>query len=294
MTYFTPRICLQSAILLLCIAARADAAVAYRAAVVEHVPVFSLRPVQRAEALAIMNKNLAFYSSYAQEAASSNVQIIVFPEDGLYGSYFQNRSMVAPYLEEIPAVDSTRVNPCTNLNTGEVLTALSCLARKYSFHVVANMGEKVPFCPLARLDDGLMDVCAIVAVRSTAKDPDRQAVAVQEAVRRLTTAAQRSAAFQLHQGSARFFTGGANSSASYAKPGYTPGSLQANLRILAPLTHRRRDLRSHPPDRPVRRQARIPRRGRCAHRLHHPRHLIRREAPRPTHAADPRTDRQNP
>ena len=105
-------------------------------------------------------------------------------------------------------------------------------------------------------------VCAIVAVRSTAKDPDRQAVAVQEAVRRLTTAAQRSAAFQLHQGPARFFTGGANSSASYAKPGYTPGSLQANLRILAPLTHRRRDLRSHPPDRPVRRQDRIPRRGR--------------------------------
>jgi hypothetical protein len=79
-------------------------------------------------------------------------------------------------------------------------------------------------------------VCAIVAIRSTAKEPELQALAVQEAVRRLTIAAQRSSTLQLHQGPARFFVGGANSSALFSKSNYTPGALQTNLRILAPLT----------------------------------------------------------
>jgi hypothetical protein len=79
-------------------------------------------------------------------------------------------------------------------------------------------------------------LCAIVSVRSTAKDPERQAVAVQEAVRRLTTAVQRSSTFQLHQGPARFFGGGNNAASLLSKSSYNPQSLQTSLRVLCPLT----------------------------------------------------------
>ena len=79
-------------------------------------------------------------------------------------------------------------------------------------------------------------LCAIVSVRSTAKDPERQAATVQETVRRLTTAVQRSSTLQLHQGPARMFGGPSGSGALFSKPSYTPGSLQTNLRVLSPLT----------------------------------------------------------
>ena len=79
-------------------------------------------------------------------------------------------------------------------------------------------------------------LCAIVSVRSTAKDPERQAIAVQETVRRLTTAIQRSNTLQLHQGPARMFGGPTSSGALFSKPSYTPGSFQTNLRVLSPLT----------------------------------------------------------
>jgi len=79
-------------------------------------------------------------------------------------------------------------------------------------------------------------LCAIVSIRSTAKDTERQAVAVQEAVRRLTTAVQRSNTFQLHQGPARFSGGATNSASLFSKPSYSPQSLQTSLRVLCPLT----------------------------------------------------------
>jgi len=79
-------------------------------------------------------------------------------------------------------------------------------------------------------------LCANVSIRSTLKEPERQAVAIQEIVRRLTTAVQSSNTFQLHQGPARIF--GGSSSASYlsSRSNTTPGSLQTNLRVLYPLT----------------------------------------------------------
>jgi hypothetical protein len=79
-------------------------------------------------------------------------------------------------------------------------------------------------------------LCAIVSVRSTAKDPERQAIAVQETVRRLTTALQRSSTLQLHQGPARMFGGPTGAGTLLSKPSYTPGSFQTNLRVLSPLT----------------------------------------------------------
>jgi hypothetical protein len=82
-------------------------------------------------------------------------------------------------------------------------------------------------------------LCATVTIRSTAKDTDRQAVAVQETVRRLTTAVQSSNTFQLHQGPVRVFGAGSGTSSLSAKTNYAPGSLQTSLRILSPLTMRR-------------------------------------------------------
>ncbi|MBC7366008.1 MAG: hypothetical protein H7343_04205 [Undibacterium sp.] len=79
-------------------------------------------------------------------------------------------------------------------------------------------------------------LCAIVSIRSTAKDTERQATAVQESMRRITTAVQRSNTFQLHQGPARFFGGSNNANSLFSKPSYNPLSLQTNLRILCPLT----------------------------------------------------------
>lgn len=79
-------------------------------------------------------------------------------------------------------------------------------------------------------------LCATVTVRSTAKDVDRQAIAVQETLRRLTTAVQRSNTFQLHQGPARIFGASSGSSFLSGKTNYAPGNLQTSIRILSPLT----------------------------------------------------------
>lgn len=79
-------------------------------------------------------------------------------------------------------------------------------------------------------------LCAHVSIRSSLKEPERQAAAIQEIVRRLTTAIQSSNTFQLHQGPARIFGGSTSASYLSSRPNTTPGSLQTNLRVLCPLT----------------------------------------------------------
>jgi len=78
-------------------------------------------------------------------------------------------------------------------------------------------------------------LCANVSIRSTLKEPERQAAAIQEIVRRLSTAIQSSNTFQLHQGPARIFGGSNNASYLSSRSNTTPGSLQTNLRVLCPL-----------------------------------------------------------
>ena len=121
----------------------------FTAAVYEHVPHFDLDPLipSRKEALQIIQKNLDIYSDQAAKAREKGAQIIVFPEDGLYGFLAgNNRSTVFPFLEDIPE-PSKNWNPCANpdrFNQTEVVQYLSCIARNNSIAVVANMGDVKP------------------------------------------------------------------------------------------------------------------------------------------------------
>ena len=76
-------------------------------------------------------------------------------------------------------------------------------------------------------------LCAIVTLRTTSKDPDRQSSAMRESLQQITTAVERSSHFQLHQGPIRFAN--LNSSLYSSKAGSGPASLQTSLRILCPL-----------------------------------------------------------
>ena len=123
----------------------------YTAAVYEHVTffVFENRSFTRQEALDIMKKNLVVFDAKAKEAKSQGADIIVFPEDGLYGFDF-TREHILPFLEIIPIPSQLQKSwkPCQDPNrfaNTEVLRELSCIARNSSIVVVANMGD-VQYC----------------------------------------------------------------------------------------------------------------------------------------------------
>lgn len=124
---------------------------AYTAAVYEHVTFFIMgkKIFTRQEALEIMKKNLAVFEKKAELAKSNGAEIIVFPEDGIYGFNY-TRDQIFPFLEIIPnpAKLQKSWNPCRNpeqFENTEVLRELSCIARNSSIAVVANMGD-VQYC----------------------------------------------------------------------------------------------------------------------------------------------------
>ncbi len=76
-------------------------------------------------------------------------------------------------------------------------------------------------------------LCAVVTLRTTTKDIDKQSTAMRGAVQQLTAAMEKAPRFQLHQGPARF---AGNPGPLYSpQNGSDPASLQTDLRILAPL-----------------------------------------------------------
>lgn len=75
-----------------------------------------------------------------------NSDIIIFPEDGIYGTGF-SRNRIKPYLEFIPDPNQVQWNPCSDPDRypfTEVQHFLSCLAKNNSIYLVANMGDKQP------------------------------------------------------------------------------------------------------------------------------------------------------
>eukprot|EP01125_Pyxidicula_operculata_P013552 TRINITY_DN449_c1_g1_i1.p1 TRINITY_DN449_c1_g1~~TRINITY_DN449_c1_g1_i1.p1 ORF type:complete len:514 (+),score=97.13 TRINITY_DN449_c1_g1_i1:62-1603(+) len=119
----------------------------YKAAVVEyapHLPPYNV--TERSEALRVMMSNMDEYEIFLRNSSTQNVDIIVFPEDGLYGPNFQTKQSILPFLEPIP---DTVVNPCDTWN-GEkqaispITYRASCLAFKYGIALVMNMGDIVP------------------------------------------------------------------------------------------------------------------------------------------------------
>ncbi|BFZ23469.1 hypothetical protein BsWGS_26508 [Bradybaena similaris] len=120
----------------------------FKAAVYEH-RVINPRPpgvATRAEALRYMMRNVDIYKTQAVEAKTQGADILVFPEDGIYGINF-TRESIYNYLEQIPEPLAPAWSPCNDpdLHQGtEILRELSCIARNNSLFLVANMGDKQP------------------------------------------------------------------------------------------------------------------------------------------------------
>jgi predicted amidohydrolase len=116
----------------------------YRAATVEFVPQLiadsATRVVSRAEALALTVANAKAMTAYISAAAAQGADIVVFPEDGLYGAAFAGREGLAPFLETLPSAYGT------NLCAGDdsPISILACAAASSAITVVADVGEAVP------------------------------------------------------------------------------------------------------------------------------------------------------
>ncbi|XP_019638379.1 PREDICTED: vascular non-inflammatory molecule 3-like [Branchiostoma belcheri] len=131
----------------LCCHDQLDTPTTYIAAVYEHDTYLLQDPhrvLDRNSALELMKKNLKVFEDQARLASKQGAQIIVFPEDGIYGMGYTRQS-IFPFLEEIPDPSLESWNPCVNPDQHsetEVLRILSCIARNNSIVVVANMGDK--------------------------------------------------------------------------------------------------------------------------------------------------------
>ncbi|KAF6365633.1 vanin 2 [Rhinolophus ferrumequinum] len=118
------------------------------AAVYEHAVILPNKtetPVSQDDALLLMNKNLDILESAIKQAAEQDAQIIVTPEDALYGWKF-TRETIFPYLEDIPDPQTTWI-PCEDphrFGHTPIQARLSCLAKNNSIYVLANIGDKKP------------------------------------------------------------------------------------------------------------------------------------------------------
>lgn len=145
-SYPPPFYCLLAALLATAVSAH-SAEDYYTAAIVEFRPNFTLDilhiPTPQ-QALEVMMYNLHGFDRYVEDGKKSGADIIVFPEDGLYGFVVPSREAMFSYLEEIPDPQVQIYTPCddTSFSNRPVLTYLSCLAQKNNIVVVANMGDK--------------------------------------------------------------------------------------------------------------------------------------------------------
>ncbi|XP_064611046.1 pantetheinase-like [Liolophura sinensis] len=132
----------------------------FKAAVYEHAVVLPLLPFySRQAALKAMWTNLDIYEDQVASASLQGADIIVFPEDGVYGMVMTRRK-IEPFLEYIPDPQKETWNPCEEPHkypNTDVQWRLSCMAKNNSIYIVANIGDRKfcnktadPRCP----DDG--------------------------------------------------------------------------------------------------------------------------------------------
>ncbi len=91
-----------------------------------------------------------------------------------------------------------------------------------------DTGRRAPAISLVQPADYL---CAVVTLRATAKDPDRQSAAMRDSLQRVKAAVEKSPRFQLHEGPVRFAEG----TSSYFSSKAGAATLQTSVRVLAPL-----------------------------------------------------------
>lgn len=121
----------------------------FRAAVFEH------NRLNKANIDESIDSNLVIFEQAARRAASEGAKIIVFPEDGIFHSYF---SALVPALTSIPdpeTLESGQNNPCLtpNLFESKILRNLSCIARANKIYVVANFGTKQDCVPDSKVNE---------------------------------------------------------------------------------------------------------------------------------------------
>ncbi|XP_071180071.1 pantetheinase-like [Mytilus edulis] len=121
----------------------------FKGAVYEHhviMPENTEAWVNRSFALENMMKNIYVYQKQAIKAGKEGVDILVFPEDGIYGNIF-NRKSVESYLEYIPNPELEKWNACDEpdrYNNTEIQHSLSCMAKHNNLYIVADMGDYQP------------------------------------------------------------------------------------------------------------------------------------------------------
>lgn len=99
------------------------------AAVYEHaviLPKTTVTPVSQDDALLLMNKNIDILEREIKQAAKQGAQIIVTPEDALYGWTF-TRETIFPYLEDVPDPQANWI-PCQDSN--RYFNHPSCLCKR--------------------------------------------------------------------------------------------------------------------------------------------------------------------
>uniref|UniRef100_A0A250Y287 Vascular non-inflammatory molecule 2 n=1 Tax=Castor canadensis TaxID=51338 RepID=A0A250Y287_CASCN len=116
------------------------------AAVYEHAVILPNKteiPVSQEEALLVMNKNIDILEIAIKQAAQQGAQIILTPEDALYGWKF-TRKTIFPYLEDVPEPQVNWI-PCQDphrFGHTPVQVRLSCLAKNNSIYILVNIGDK--------------------------------------------------------------------------------------------------------------------------------------------------------
>ncbi|XP_044737761.1 vanin-like protein 1 isoform X2 [Chrysoperla carnea] len=111
----------------------------YRAAVVEYSPDIPFSD----DIKIIYRKSVADYKHFIQEAAKQNVDIIVFPEDGLSTlNVPAKRNKIHSFATKIPNPND-KISPCNTPGFSEHLTNLSCEASANKIYVVVNLIEYV-------------------------------------------------------------------------------------------------------------------------------------------------------
>ncbi|XP_033749232.1 pantetheinase-like [Pecten maximus] len=124
-------------------------AASFKAAVYEHDVIFPSQRsavLSRQPALHVIQQNLDVYETQCRQAESEGVQIIVFPEYGLYGLGW-TRQTIAPYLEFVPDPQIVSWSPCDDplrYNDTETQRQLSCMAKGSALYLVVNFGSKQP------------------------------------------------------------------------------------------------------------------------------------------------------
>ncbi|XP_012278743.1 vanin-like protein 1 [Orussus abietinus] len=108
----------------------------YIAAVVEYSPAYT-----NGNAESTLKENTNAYVQFINKAGVQNVDIIVFPEDGLTSVNLPAREHMDPWTTTIP------INhvPCDdNINgVSDTLKSISCAAKKNQIYVVINIAEKL-------------------------------------------------------------------------------------------------------------------------------------------------------